>query len=447
MIRPVTRLSTIAQVLRLSRTLPAGPTPDDEPSQLALTFMVTLGRALHRYGTDAERLEGALGAVADSLGVHARFFSTPTMLMISFGRDGQHGTRLLRERPGVVDLGRLTTVDRVGQAVVDGDLTLEEGLAQLRALDPATPAEERPDTPPPSPRHWTAPELLGDLAAPPLLGFGVALPLGGGWLDALVAALIGLLVGVVATIATRSPRALALRDLAAALVTGASVRVALAFFPVQEHVVAIAALVALLPGLSLTTAMSELATQHLASGTARLAGAVVVLVQLGLGLALGASLVVPLIAIADAPHPLWAEPPFWASWALVPVVAGAFWLLFRSELRDLPWIVFASVLALGGAQLGALMLEPALAGFVGALLVGSLAHLYGRYLRRPSANILVPGITFLVPGSIGLTSLTSFIEQDITRGVEAAVTMTLVAVSLVAGMLVSALLVRPRGSL
>src|SRR5690606_30564729 len=49
----------------------------------------------------------------------------------------------------------------------------------------------------------------------------------------------------------------------------------------------LAGLVVLLPGLTFTIGLTELSTRHLASGTARLAGALVTFLGLGFGVALG----------------------------------------------------------------------------------------------------------------------------------------------------------------
>ena len=52
-------------------------------------------------------------------------------------------------------------------------------------------------------------------------------------------------------------------------------------------IVTIAALIAMLPGMTLTNAMTELATRNLVSGTARMMSALIVLLELALGVALG----------------------------------------------------------------------------------------------------------------------------------------------------------------
>ena len=48
---------------------------------------------------------------------------------------------------------------------------------------------------------------------------------------------------------------------------------------------------------------------------------------------------------------------------------------------------------------------------------------------------IVPGLLILVPGSIGLRSVTSFSQQKVVTGVETAFKVALIGVSLAAGVL------------
>jgi uncharacterized membrane protein YjjB (DUF3815 family) len=59
--------------------------------------------------------------------------------------------------------------------------------------------------------------------------------------------------------------------------------------------------------------------------------------------------------------------------------------------------------------------------------------------------VQVPGLLILVPGTIGFRSFASLIDRDVITGVDTLFTMLLVAISLVAGLLLSNVLVPPRG--
>ena len=70
-----------------------------------------------------------------------------------------------------------------------------------------------------------------------------------------------------------------------------------------------------------------------------------------------------------------------------------------------------------------------------------------RKKRRPAVVMVVPSLILLVPGSIGYHSLTLLMQNDVLSGVDTAVTTMLVAVSLVAGLLLSNVLLPPRNAL
>jgi len=97
-----------------------------------------------------------------------------------------------------------------------------------------------------------------------------------------------------------------------------------------------------------------------------------------------------------------------------------------------------------GARLGGWLLGAELGAFVGAFLVASAAHGYARFYDRPTALLLVPGILFLVPGSIGFLSVQSMLENDVQEAAATGFRMLLVATAIAAGTLVATAAVPPQ---
>ena len=198
----------------------------------------------------------------------------------------------------------------------------------------------------------------------------------------------------------------------------------------------------LVPGLTVTLAMTELARRHLVAGTARLSGAFLVFVAIALGVAVGNELAESLVGDVRsfAPRRL----PDWSLTLALAVAPLAFAALLRARLRDLPWLWVASTIGYTAVRAGALLFDTALAALVGSLVVGILANVYDRRGWGPAAVPLVPGVLLLVPGSIGYRSLTSLLDQDVVVGVTAGFTMILTAVALAGGLLVASVIVPPR---
>jgi uncharacterized membrane protein YjjB (DUF3815 family) len=212
--------------------------------------------------------------------------------------------------------------------------------------------------------------------------------------------------------------------------------------PLSAYVATLAGLIILIPGFSLTVAMTELATRHLVSGTARLMGAAGTFLAIGFGVALGSRLgaLLPGTPLAGVAQPL----PAWTLHAALLLAPLAFTVLLRADPRDAWAVVAAGVTAFAAARLGVAWLGLEVGPFVGALAVGLCGNAYARAFDRPSAVPVVPGLLLLVPGSLGFQSLSSLIERETLPGVESAFRMTLGAVSLVTGLLFANVLLPPR---
>ncbi len=116
------------------------------------------------------------------------------------------------------------------------------------------------------------------------------------------------------------------------------------------NTVIIASLVVLLPGMSLTNAVNELASQHWVSGTARFAGALTTIMKLSVG-AMIATLadVLGLDPVIRAARP---RGP-WVEWGSLLTAAFAFAMLFKANRRDYPWVIAASVAGMRSPSLAA----------------------------------------------------------------------------------------------
>lgn len=403
------------------------PTPAAPPavgSRDAVGFILRLGRALHNAGFSAHRLEATLSDVSAKLGLEAQFFSTPTSIMAAFGPPDAQRTHLIRAEPGSPNLSQLSGLDRIARDVMYGTLGPVDGSLRIDAL-----LAQR--------RRWTTwPVLLAFV----LVSVSVASFLKVGGTDLVGAALVGLLCGV---IVTRSREHSAWHDIEEPVSAFAVATVAQVFAAITDsgagYAMTVAGLVVLLPGMSFTTGLIELSTRHLSSGTARLSGALVTFLGLGFGVALGAKLgsalgdwlVLHQVAMQVTNLPV----PWWIEGLGVLIAPLCFTVLLQANARDAPWIVLAAAAAYLTSRFAGRALGEELGAFLGALLVSAGSTFVAR--RRDSTPIvtIVPGLLILVPGSIGLRSVTSFSEQRVVTGVETAFKVALIGVSLAAGVL------------
>jgi len=395
------------------------------PPQPAADLLCDLAVALGEAGTPAHRLEEALQRCAAHLGVPASFFAMPTAVFASFGAEGSAGacddpvrTRLVRIHSAETNLARLTDLDRLLVDIVEG----RAGVAAARLRLDRIRA-----TPPAYPRAVT------------LLCFGAvavcaARFFGAGRHELAAAPLAGLIVGTLLIHGGRRTGRIA-EFLAGLLAAAAAAAAAQWLPPCDARTVMLAGLIVLIPGLTLTLAVTELATRNLMSGTARLVGALTTFVLIGFGVAIGQRLMEKTLGAVEQVRsdalPEWTLP---LSLALVPFPLA---VLFRARMRDVPAIMGSAFTAYYGARLGAWALGPELGVCIAAMLVGLAANLFARITGRPAAVPLLPGILLLVPGSVGFESVRSFVAHDTVAGVATAFSMLLVAIAIVAGLLVA----------
>lgn len=398
-------------------------------------FIVELARQLHEAGTTAPRLEKALASVGRRLQLACDVWSSPTAIILSV-RDlsvdtADTQTRVLRLQPGGIDLDRLCRVDAIAEAVLQGEMDLPAGERALQTL-------QQPRRP------WLG--WVEASIAYPFAAVGVAGLLRGSLHDLVTAAVLGGVVGVVAEICGRSHRWSQALEATAALLAAFSVAAVAAWiWPISTKLVMLAALIVLVPGLTLTSAAVEIATQHLVSGGARLIGAFATLLKLAFGALVGTELarlagLEPLEELQRAAFPM-------QEWPALALASIAFAMLFRVAWRDWPIAIAAAWLGYLSTRWASAEATPEFGVFFAAFCVCLAANAYARFLGRPGALVRVPGIILLVPGSVGFRSLSFVMERDVFLGLDTAVGLLLVLASLAAGLLVANTVLPPRNSL
>ena len=397
-------------------------------SDEAARFVIRMAEALHTLGTPAHRLEAALARLARVVGVRAQVFSSPTSLLLAFGEGPRQRTVLRRVEPGDVDLGKLVELDEILDALEAGRITLSMARRRVEVVVGAPP------------RHGPTQVLI----AHALASAGAATMFGGSLAEVLAAVTVGCALGLLADAFARSGH-VGLFEPSAAMVATLVAAALASVVPVRDHVVVLAGIIVLVPGLSFTVAMIELTTRHLMSGTARLAGAGTVFVTIAFGVAVGrgAAAFIWERTPVDAPESL----PMWASFVALPIAAWAFSVLLKARYRELGWIVLAAVAGFVSVRLTGLVLGSTMASFAGALVVGLVANGFARLRDRPASVALTPGLLVLVPGSVGYRALDLFLAHDPAAGMQNAFEMVIAATSLVAGLLCANLVLSPRRSL
>ena len=401
-----------------------------------IAFVCETASRLHTYGTTAQRLEGAVVALSTRLGLECEPWSNPTGLILSFSDPSRplgasDTTRVIRLAPGENDLYKLGESDRIAEAVAAGAMSIAQGHTALRALD------SKPGL------RWRATQLMAFALASGAVAGLWRLP----WLDIATATLIGLLIGVQSQLNERRPRLKEASDAVSALMAGmVAILVANFIQPLNLNSVIIAALVVLLPGMTLTNAVNELTSQHLVSGTARFAGAIATILKLTVGTSIALTLA-QLLGLYPEVRALRPQPE-WVEWTSLVLVAYAFAVLFKAHRRDYGWVMAAAICGYLISRYAGQAWGTQVGIFLSALVMTAAGNAFARWVNKPGAIIRVPGIIMLVPGSNSLRGVLSLVQQqDVQVGNSALLAVVNIVLALIAGLLFGNLVMPARKNL
>lgn len=401
-----------------------------------IAFVVDLARHLHAYGTTSQRMEAAIELVARKLALECQPWCNPTGIILSFSDPARPAgesdtTRIIRPGLGDTNLRKLCEADRIAEDVINGRTGIAAGRAALRELDR------------PGGRRGRLMAALGFALASAAVAGLLRLP----WLDIGTAGAIGLLIGALAVAAQSRPRLHESFEALAGLLAGTVAILVSSFVgPLNLNTVIIAAVIVLLPGMTLALSTNELTSRHLVSGTARFAGALMTILSLTTGIAIAFG-VAEVAGIEPQVRALRVQPE-WVVWGALALAAYAFAVLFQAGRRDYPLVMGAVIAGYLISRFSGEWLGPIAGVFLAALAATAAGNAYARWFNRPGALLRLPGIIILVPGSISLRGVISLVQsQDIGAGEAAAMAALNTLMALLAGLVFGNLLMPTRRSL
>lgn len=401
---------------------------------LEVRFLKRYARQLHSAGVPANQFERMMTSLADKLGFNCQVLSSPTAIFLSFhyqdDEDDQRPIPMQLERmdPPSINLGNTAELYSLGNGLLDGEISIEQAHVDLR--------------------NWQPEQLYPlwlQIMCWGLTGGAVAVMLSASWAGIAAASLTCALLGVLVTQAGDVLREGSLEAIAALFSTFLVFGLDRLVHGLDVFVVIMSSLIVLIPGLGLTIAVNELSTDHLASGSARLAGALVTLLKLSLGVLIG-TVIVSWFGWSSDIETLaqLSAPPDWFRWPALLAAAFSFAVLFSARKKDFHIAMFAAItsyvisrvgVAVGGLEFGVLL---------ASMSIAILANLYGRVFKQTGALIRVPGIILLVPGTIGYHGATALFLDGGANLTDTTLLALRLLISLVGGLLFGNTLLPPR---
>jgi len=400
-------------------------TPESSAAEagVVLELMFRLGQAYLACGEQTAQVELLLRRVATAYGMRrSRVVAFPTAIFITL-HDGVEERITLAEGPTQsLRLDQIADVYALGTAVQTDGLEPREALEQLTNILRKTP------------RFGTAGIVMGHT----ILTLGLAIVILPTLQNLATAAVLGTIVGALKALnRDHAVLAVPLSVVAAASVSGlvfAAIRYGL---PVDPLYALVPPLVTFLPGAMLTLAMVELAYGDMVSGSSRLVTGFVQLVLLAFGLAAGAALVGvrPNTLLGSTTELVYVP---WAPWAGVVVFGIGVYFHFSAPKNSLGWILLVLLLTFAAQRLATTFVGNEISGFFGTLVATPLGYLIQlRFRGPPSMVTFLPSFWLLVPGSLGLLSVTRMLS-DRAAGLDGLIAAVFILASIALGTLVGA---------
>ncbi|WP_086830049.1 threonine/serine exporter family protein [Streptomyces sp. NRRL B-24572] len=392
-----------------------------ELTRLMLTFS----------GEGAEGVDRVVRNVARTYGGQAETVLVADGAVLSVTTGGHTLTSTVTAFPDVARLDRAVALKEFLERVRDTRPPLSEAAAGLRRV------ETLPATVP----RWA--RGVGIV----LFSVGFAPAVQPTWYEIGTTALLAALVALLTVLADRRPRlARVLPLLAAVLVSLVTLGL---LQPGRGHggpvLIMLPALFFFVPGDLLSAATAELVGGFLSTGAVRLVYALVLLLQLYVGVLLGVAVTgTPTDALFDTTQDgdlsRWVIVGSWAVFTLGLILA------FGVPWRVAGWVTGLVYLALGVQAAGTALLGEVAGTFVAATALAVAADLLSRPAGRPPRLVLFLGGFFtLTVGSLGLRALTSLAGGHVLHGFHDLMDFVTIVTTIAVGLLAGAALVPARG--
>jgi uncharacterized membrane protein YjjP (DUF1212 family) len=354
-------------------------------------FIVQLGKALHTYGVPSYKSQIYLSEIAEKKGIKGSFMDTPTWINYVFYEEDDHTYNYVEcVPPGELNLGALSRIVEITNHVLSNKLSFADAKLKIEQIK-------------------TAPLGYGKLVE--LVAFmtsagAFSIILDTSWTSAIIASILGAIIYGITLIAQRSDyiRSI-LESLVAFVATVITGVLSLYFEQVNISMTILASIIVFIPGLSITTALEEITSRSLVSGTAKLFDALVSLFKQFFGVVLGLA-ILPLF-IDLQPNTVVNDVPQWVDYFAIILLALSLLPVFKVRPKDLLFCVIAGFISYHTTTLldfsGILM-----SIFIGTIAAVFCSKVFSRITKSPELVFLVPGIIMLVPGSkafIGLSSV------------------------------------------
>lgn len=362
-----------------------------------LNASVQLGKEFLYCGGPVSRLEDQLTRAGMQFEIETSVQATPSGLIISAHRVSENKTysRMCRINDSTIDLGRLRSVDHLLGNLADGKLTPERALIRFQRIQSLH--KKRTPT-----IHFLCLFGIG-VSAALLTGASPFLSLFGGVFTVGIDLTLKFFVVMVGINKVFS-------DFLSCFLALTLSKLCAYYINIPAGVLSIGTLAFIVPGLLMTTAISEIVEQNYISGTIRFIKSLYTFLAMGLAYFFASELQIdPLWRITEE---MAYKGTFPYETILLKIVAAMGITLsvsieFGAHKKSILRTLFCGFVGATTFFLLEQSLNAVVSSFLAAFVIGLLSFKLGRRFRHPSQIYSVPSIMSLVPGMMAFSSFSS----------------------------------------
>jgi len=354
-------------------------------------FIIKLGKALHTYGVQSYKIEKYLKQVAKRKDIKGSFMDNPTWVNYVFYEENNQTYNYVKlVPPGEINLGALAKIVEITNKVLDKEISFTEARDLI----------DRIEAPKKKTTHII--EFLAFLISGPAF----CVILNTNWISAIASGIACIFIYLIYYLSPKSDYVSStLESLVAFASTITIGLMSMIFSDINLSLSILASIIIFIPGLSITTALEEITSYNLISGTAKFAGSMVSLFKQFFGVMLGLAC---LSMFTDLHYvPMSDDIPKWVDPIAILLLVSSLLPIFKVRSKDVLLCILVGFISFYTTFLleftGILI-----SIFIGTLAVVFTSKCFSKYTSSPKMVYLMPGIVMLVPGSkafIGLSSL------------------------------------------
>ncbi|MBQ9733866.1 MAG: threonine/serine exporter family protein [Clostridia bacterium] len=382
-----------------------------------LCLALDVGEGMLKNGGDVNRVEDTIERICRAYGAeHVEVFTIISVINAAIRMpDGTYSSQLRRVKSTANNLGRLERLNALSREICRDKPSLEEFDEKLHQL------------------KKTAEYKNGVIIGASAIASGAfTLFFGGNWNDALVSALIGVVLALIElspTLKLNSMARIVFSAFVATVLSGASVEwlgIADSHDAIMTGVIML-----LVPGMAFGTAMRDLFYGDLIAGALKTLQAILSSLMIAFGYMLGMTI---FGTIAPSDYLLTGGWLIAKEFITALISALAFAVLFRVNKKHLLWAGLGSIVTYGIYYLVVTLSGNVfLAALISAIFTALYSEVSARLHRAPTLVFLITGVIPTVPGRYLYNTMRYLLEQNWPLAMSAFLNTMKIALGIAAG--------------